>query len=181
MLEAPTTAVTGVPFDVTVTAFDLYGNVDTNYLGTVTLTTTDANPGVILPANYTFQVADGGIHTFTAGVTLITPGLQALAATDTANGAITGGAAVTVSAPRVPPPGGGATGPWTPRASGVGRTVQQVVLLDRLFSLLSVKNRPFTIAHTVHKALVDDLLGSADGLLGSTGAGRLGVVPLAIK
>ena len=84
-------------------------------------------PGVVLPASYTFQSTDNGIHTFPAGVTLITPGAQTLTAIDTANGSITGGAIVTVSAPPAPPPGGSATGPTV-------QSRQQVVLMDRLFA-----------------------------------------------
>ncbi len=53
-----------MPFDVTVTALDAYGNVVTNYQGTITLTTTDPDPGVVLPASYTFTAADAGVHTF---------------------------------------------------------------------------------------------------------------------
>jgi hypothetical protein len=85
----------GTPFDVTVVALDPYGNVDTNYQGTVTWTTTDGDPGVVLPADYPFQPSDQGQVTFAGGVTLITPGDQVLTATDTVSG-ITGSATVTV-------------------------------------------------------------------------------------
>jgi hypothetical protein len=64
---------------------------------------------------------------------------------------------------------------------GVGPTAQPVVLLDRLFSLLSEKNLPLAFAHSAHKGLVDDQLGGDDGLFSSTAAGPLGVSPLAIK
>ena len=35
---------------------------DTNYVGTVTLASSDTDPGVILPADYTFTAADGGVR-----------------------------------------------------------------------------------------------------------------------
>jgi probable HAF family extracellular repeat protein len=90
----------GMPFDVTVTAVDPFGNVDTNYQGTVTFSTSDADPSVVLPADYIFTAADAGVHTFTNSslgeTTLITPGDQSITATDTASG-INGSATVTVT------------------------------------------------------------------------------------
>jgi acyl-CoA thioesterase I len=85
----------GTPFDVMITALDPSGNVDTNYTGMVTWASSDTDPGVILPTDYTFQANDNGTHTFTAGVTLIASGNQSLTATQTASG-ITGSAPVTV-------------------------------------------------------------------------------------
>jgi hypothetical protein len=112
-ITAPATAVSGTPFDVTITARDPYGNVDTNYAGTTAWTSSDTDPGVILPADYTFQVTDQGTHTFSAGVTLITPGNQILTATDAVSG-ITGSATVTVTSSPRPPSGGGARNPRIP-------------------------------------------------------------------
>lgn len=141
VIMAPAMAVAGTPFDVTVTALDPYNNTDTTYLGTVTFTSTDPDPGVLLPASYTFLAADNGRHAFTAGVTLITPGDQMLTATDTVTG-ITGTAIVTVTPVPVPPPSGGANKPWTPsietatplpRSMSPGRDVAPV---DRFFALL---------------------------------------------
>ena len=63
---APTT-VSGTPFDVTVTALDTSGNIDTAYQGTVTFSTTDPDSGVVLPADYTFttgDAGDNGVHTY---------------------------------------------------------------------------------------------------------------------
>jgi hypothetical protein len=88
-------AASGVPFDVTVVAVDAYGNTDSHYAGTVTFGTSDADPGVVLPADYTFGPSDGGVVTLPGGVTLLSPGDQTLTATDTAGG-ITGTATVTV-------------------------------------------------------------------------------------
>jgi hypothetical protein len=95
IVTASATVVSGTPFDVTLAAVDPYGNVDTNYTGTATWTSSDSDPGVVLPGNYTFQPSDQGMVTFAAGVTLITQGSQTLTATDTVSG-ITGSAAVAV-------------------------------------------------------------------------------------
>jgi hypothetical protein len=98
LITAPATAVSGTPFDITVTALDSSGNIDTGYQGTVTLSTTDPDSGVVLPADYTFTTgdsADNGVHTFSAGVTLISVGDQTLTVTDTVSG-ITGSATITV-------------------------------------------------------------------------------------
>jgi hypothetical protein len=102
---APASATSGVAFDVTVIAVDPYGNTDTHYLGTVTFSTSDGDPGVVLPPDYTFQPSDGGMVTFPGGVTLITLGDQTLTATDTAGG-LTGAAAVTVTSGPAPGAGG---------------------------------------------------------------------------
>jgi hypothetical protein len=54
-----------VAFDVTVTAVDPFNHVAVGYTGTVTFGTSDPDPGVVLPADYAFTLADGGSHTFT--------------------------------------------------------------------------------------------------------------------
>jgi hypothetical protein len=92
---AAATAIPGTPFDVTVAALDPYGNVDLSYAGTVTWTSSDTDPAVLLPADYMYQATDNGIVTFPAGVTLVTLGNQTLTATDTVTG-ITGSTTVTV-------------------------------------------------------------------------------------
>jgi probable HAF family extracellular repeat protein len=131
LIMAPSTALSGIPFDVAVTALDPYSNVDTNYTGTVTWSSSDTNPGVLLPADYTFQPADNGSHTFTAQVTLITPGDQALTATDMLSGT-TGTAAISV----IPgPPGGAARSPWMP-SPGADACRALEMPLDRIFASL---------------------------------------------
>jgi hypothetical protein len=57
VLSAPDTVQSGVPFDVTVTAVDSFGQVAVGYTGTVTFSSSDADPGVVLPADYTFNLA----------------------------------------------------------------------------------------------------------------------------
>ena len=98
LLTAPATVSAGMPFDAILTALDPYANTDTNYQGTIAFSTSDANPGVVLPALYTFTTGNGGdngLHDFPAQVTLITLGNQTLTATDTVSG-ITVSATVTV-------------------------------------------------------------------------------------
>jgi hypothetical protein len=95
LITVPQSAVSGTPFDVTVTALDPYGNVDANYSGTVTWASSDTDPGVMLPVDYPFQAADSGMHAFPGAVALFTVGDQSLTATDTVSG-ITGLATVTV-------------------------------------------------------------------------------------
>jgi autotransporter-associated beta strand protein len=84
----PNPQFVGTAGDVTVTAKDVYGNTDTVYTGTVAFTSTDG--GATLPANYTFEGGDSGMHTFTGGVTFATAGPQGITATDTVTGTITG-------------------------------------------------------------------------------------------
>src|SRR5262249_11857166 len=82
VLRAPAGIASGVPFDVTVLAQDAYGHTATGYAGTVTFTATDADPGVVLPAAYTFTADDQGAHTFEGGFALVTEGEQTLTAAD---------------------------------------------------------------------------------------------------
>jgi hypothetical protein len=95
LIAASPNVVSGTPFDVILTALDPYANVDTNYGGTVTWTSSDTDPSVLVPADYTFQPTDNGMVTFPGGLTLITLGNQSLTATDTLSG-ITGSATITV-------------------------------------------------------------------------------------
>ncbi len=109
-MDAPPSVTAGSPFDVTVTALDNYGHVAAGYTGTVTFSASDPDPGVVLPADYTFTADEGGVHTFTdtglGETTLVTPGDQTLTATDTADGSLAGSTIITVnSAPPAPSPG----------------------------------------------------------------------------
>lgn len=84
-IASPRTA--GASSSVTVKAIDAAGNQSTGYRGTVHFTSTDAL--ATLPANYTFQSTDQGIHTFT-GLILKSAGTQSVTATDTVTTSITG-------------------------------------------------------------------------------------------
>jgi hypothetical protein len=72
-------ATAGVPFAAIVRAVDQFGNKATVYVGTVTLTSTDA--AASLPGAYPYGVTDASQHTFT-GVVLRTPRRQRITATD---------------------------------------------------------------------------------------------------
>ncbi|HBI41831.1 MAG TPA: hypothetical protein DDY78_03115 [Planctomycetales bacterium] len=92
---APAGSTAGSAFSVTVTALDPYNNTATGYTGAVHFTSTDGQ--AVLPSNYTFTVADNGVHTFSSGVILKTAGTQTVTASDTVTSAITGGAAVAIN------------------------------------------------------------------------------------
>jgi hypothetical protein len=86
VVSSGTSQTAGLPFDVTVTAYDAYGNIATGYLGTVTFTSSDLGAGVVLPSAYTFTSGDAGSHVFS--VTLVTATTTAwVSATD---GVLTG-------------------------------------------------------------------------------------------
>jgi len=78
---------------VTVAALDPYGNVDTAYIGTVTLTSSDRYPQ---PSDYTFTSSDNRLHIFV--VSMLTAGAQTLTGRDAVNGTVVGAAAVSVRA-----------------------------------------------------------------------------------
>jgi hypothetical protein len=95
VIQAPLSVTAGTAFTITVIAVDAYGNIETNYQGTVTFLTSDPDSGVVLPADYTFTPDDGGVHAFADGVTLVTMGDQIFTVTDTVSG-ITGNLIITV-------------------------------------------------------------------------------------
>jgi hypothetical protein len=103
VLTAPDTVTAGVPFDLIVTAVDVFAQTAVGYTGTVTFSTSDPNPDIVLPADYAFRAEDGGVHTFTdtglGEITLLTPGDQTITATDTMDETILGNATVTVGSP----------------------------------------------------------------------------------
>jgi hypothetical protein len=89
-ISDPTTA--GSSNSALVTAYDLYGNVKTDYVGTVHLSSNDTQAA--LPADYTFVSGDNGAHTFT-GIILKTAGSKTVTASDSGK---TGSQTVTVKA-----------------------------------------------------------------------------------
>jgi hypothetical protein len=99
ILTAPGRVTAGTPFDVAVAAVDPFGQLAVGYVGTMTFSTTDPDPGVVLPADYSFTLADGGSHTFSGETTLQTRGHQTITATDTANGSILGSVTIKVRHP----------------------------------------------------------------------------------
>jgi hypothetical protein len=85
-IRVPSSVTSDVPFAVTVVAMDPYGNIDPNYTGTVRFSTSDGDPGVMLPPAYTFQPNDRGQFTFAGGATLFTVGDQTLTVIDPLSG-----------------------------------------------------------------------------------------------
>jgi hypothetical protein len=79
----PSSTMAGVSGSFTVTALNADGTTDTGFIGTVHFTSSDGQGA--LPADYTFQASDAGVHTFSAIVK--TAGTQSLTAAD---GSITG-------------------------------------------------------------------------------------------
>jgi hypothetical protein len=100
-VTASRSVTAGQAFTITVTAVDPFSNVINSYLGTVHFTSSDNQ--AILPGNYTFKAADGGVHVFTSGVTLKTVSAQTVIAMDTVTSALTGQAAITVNSGTLTP------------------------------------------------------------------------------
>ncbi|MGP0063104.1 MAG: DUF4082 domain-containing protein [Isosphaeraceae bacterium] len=90
-------AMAGVSETGTITVEDAYGNTATGYTGTIQFTSSD--PHAILPAGYTFQAGDQGVHPFS--VTFETAGPQSLTVKDNTSGmtATDSGIAVALPAP----------------------------------------------------------------------------------
>jgi hypothetical protein len=104
---APASITAGEEFsgDITVTAYDLIGNVKTDYIGTVTFTSTDANAE--LPADYTFIPGDAGVRVFAAAdfklfAASLTATITATDAFETISGS-TGNIVVTADADQLNP------------------------------------------------------------------------------
>ena len=87
LIRAPSSVSAGVPFSLTITVQDAYGNVVTGYTGTIHFKSTDGRAS--LPANYTFTAVDKGVHTF-SGLVLRKRGTQKITLTDTLNSSLTG-------------------------------------------------------------------------------------------
>jgi hypothetical protein len=80
-LNVPSNVTAGAPFTLRVSVLDAYGNKVKNYFGTVHFANTAGVAG--LPADYTFNALDAGVHDFT--VTLSTVGNQTLTISDLLN------------------------------------------------------------------------------------------------
>lgn len=80
VITAPSAVTKGASFTITVELYDQYGNLKTDYDGTVTLTSTDTLAtveGAPIPYEYTFNpVTDPGTHDFS--VTFNTAGLHTI-------------------------------------------------------------------------------------------------------
>jgi len=94
VISAPTNAIVGTPFSVTVSA-KVNGGPDTVFNSPIHFSSSDKL--AVLPPDYQFKSADAGSHTFANGITLMTPGLQTVTATDGETSFLTATADVMVS------------------------------------------------------------------------------------
>ena len=94
-INAPSNAIAGSAFTITVTAM-VGENRDTIINSAIKFTSSD--PAAVLPPLYYFNANDAGSHTFTDGVTLMTPGNQSITATVVGAEGLNGSANVTVTA-----------------------------------------------------------------------------------
>jgi hypothetical protein len=127
---APSSVAAGAMFTITVNALTAGNQLDCNYTGTVRFTSSD--PSAVLPAAYTFTLADGGTHTFT--VTLNTSGTQTITATDKAHNSIKGKATITVTSGAAVPTAADSRSS-SPTASGASRA--SISATDVLAALLA--------------------------------------------
>ena len=90
-------AGTAFPSPVTVTAYDAWDNVKTDYVGTVTWS---SSASVSLPADYTFGVGEAGAHIFPGSqFTLFSLGTQTITVTDVATSVSATSSGIAVIAP----------------------------------------------------------------------------------
>jgi hypothetical protein len=96
MSSLPTSSAVGTPQTLTITVYNPNRKgVDTWYIGTVQLTSTDLQ--TLLPVPYAFTAANAGVHYFT--VTLRTSGTSSLSATDLTSGIVATQSSAVVPAP----------------------------------------------------------------------------------
>ena len=91
----PASMAAGSSATVQVTLKDAFGNLATNYTGTLHFSSTDSS--AVLPGDYTFTATDAGQKAFT-GVSLKRAGSQQVTLTDTVNSALSASATVQVLA-----------------------------------------------------------------------------------
>ncbi len=94
VLTLPQSLGSGDTATATLTAYDADYDVATGYTGTVHFTSTDG--AATLPLDYTFTGGDAGVHTFTNGFILRTPGNHVVTFQDVATATITGSQGVVV-------------------------------------------------------------------------------------
>ena len=94
LVAPPTTRIAGEVFALTVRVEDSFGNLATSYLGKARFTSDDTQ--AVLPAEYTFKLADGGVHTF-SGLALKTAGDQTVRVTASADARVTASAIIDIA------------------------------------------------------------------------------------
>lgn len=94
LAQLPDSVAAGSAASVEVTALDGFGNVATQYTGTVGFSSSDTQ--ATLPADYTFTAQDAGRRTFANAITLRQAGSRQVTATDRANASLSASRQVTV-------------------------------------------------------------------------------------
>jgi hypothetical protein len=112
-ISAPSSAVAGKSFSITVTALDAYGNTATTYRGKVHFADSAGNAN--LPSDYSFSAGDNGVHVFS--FTLNTAVVQTITVVDAIDNSIIGSATVSVSSST----SGGGSGSGGGGGSGGGK------------------------------------------------------------
>lgn len=145
-LTAPTNSVAGEEFLSKATVLDAYGNTVKNYFGTVHFASSALNAS--LPADYSFDGADGGVHDFP--ITINTSGIQVFTIVDTTNALVTGSDSLSVS------PGAAASvviaAPATATA-GVAQTIK-VSILDAFGNIATGYRGTVAFASSDAKAIL---------------------------
>jgi hypothetical protein len=93
VISAPSNVTAGSKFSLTLTVEDAYGNIITNYTGTVHFSSTDNT--ATLPKNYTFTAADKGVHSFT-GLVLRKKGYEKITISDALSSSLSANVTVDV-------------------------------------------------------------------------------------
>lgn len=106
-LRGPSTGTPGLAFSVQVAAIDAFGNTVTGYTGAIRFT---GPSGSVLPADYTFSAADGGVHSFL--VTVNSTGTQTLSVASLSNNSLKGSTSIAMKS--TGGGGGGGGGSVTP-------------------------------------------------------------------
>ncbi len=97
VLTSPVAVELGARFSMTVTAYDQFGAPFPDYRGTVYFFSSDKSDCGQVPADYTFNAADGGTHVFTDEATLLSSGQRTVTAVDAMVPALQDSRDVTVS------------------------------------------------------------------------------------
>jgi hypothetical protein len=124
--DAPRTTTAGKAFTSVVKVEDAFGDIITDYAGTVHFTSSD--PQASLPSNYTFTSSDHGMHSF--GFTFKTAGSQSILATDDSVPPLTGSSSdIDVTAASA----AGAVFSPVPPTTTIGNAFDMAVLIEDAF------------------------------------------------
>jgi N-acetylneuraminic acid mutarotase len=165
-LSAAGPATSGSPVALTITALDASGNVDTGYIGSVTLSSTDpAAPRGETYSYYSFSGFNQGV--LTINVTQETVGSQTITASDTLFPSVAGSTSVSVNPRPVSWTGAAGDGNWDTAGNWSINAVpgpNDAVNIDNTYEL-----SPFTVTHSTAADSVYSLT-SQDALVLSGGS-----------